>query len=92
MSRKTKVILALAVVAALILAGLVIYWELSHGNRRLVDTKNRFDYAIIALPNGESVEGKVSSWIDYSDSDVVQVTIKGKTYLTSYTNVCLINN
>ena len=42
MSRKTKVILALAVVAALILAGLVIYWELSHGNRRLArHTPNR---------------------------------------------------
>ena len=92
MSRKTKVILALAVVAALILAGLLIYWELSHGNRRLGDTSNRFDYAIIGLPNGETVEGKVSSWNDYSDSDVVQVTIKGKTYLTSYVNVCLINN
>ena len=57
-----------------------------------IDTKNRFDRAIIRLPNGEIVEGKVSSWLDYGDSDVVQVTIAGKTYLTHYSNVCLIED
>ena len=92
MQKKTKVIIIFVVILALIVAGFIIYWETSHGNRRLVDTKYRFDYAIIRLPNDEVVEGKVSSWLDYSDSDVVQVTIKGKTYLTSYNNVCLINN
>ena len=91
MKKSTKVLIIVLLVVALIIAGLIIYWEVNHGNRRLIDTKNRFDYAIIALPNGESVEGKVSSWLDYSDSDVVQVTIDGKTYLTHYTNVCLID-
>ena len=86
-----KILIAIIAVIVLILAGLVIYWEITHGNRSLLDTKNRFDYAIISLPNGEVVEGKVSSWLDYSDSDVVQITIDGKTYLTSYVNACLID-
>ena len=84
-------IIAAAVIIVLV-AAFIIYWETSHGNRQLVDLKNRFDRAIIGLPNGEFVEGKVSSWTDYADSDVVQVTINGKTYLTSYTNVVLIND
>ena len=74
------------------IAALIFYWEATHGNRRLVDTKNRFDRAIIALPNGQTVEGKISSWLDYSDSDVVQITLDGKTYLTHYTNVVLIDD
>ena len=40
---------------------------------------------------GQVVDGKVSSWLDFDDSDAVQITIDGKTYLTHYTNVCLIN-
>ena len=92
MKAKHKIIIAAIVIVVLIAAGLVVYWEATHGNRRLVDTKNRFDRAIISLPNGEVVDGKISSWLDYSDSDVVQITIGGKTYLTHYSNVCLIEN
>ena len=91
MKTKTKVLIAVIVVVVLIIVGLVIYWETTHGNRRLIDTKYRFDRAIISLPNGEVVDGKVSSWLDYSDSDVVQITVGGKTYLTHYSNVCLID-
>ena len=89
---KTKIIIAVAVILAIALAGVLIYWETSHGNRRVVDTKYRFDRAIIRLPDGEIVQGKVSSWLDYSDSDVVQITIGGKTYLTHYSNACLIDD
>ena len=89
---KKKLIIAGIILVIIAIAALVIYWETTHGNRRLVDTKYRFDRAIIRMPNGETVEGKVSSWLDYADSDVVQVTIGGKTYLTSYVNVCLIDD
>ena len=89
---KQKIIIAVAVILVVALAGLVIYWESSHGNRRLIDTKYRFNRAVIRLPDGEIVSGKVSSWLDYTDSDVVQVTIGGKTYLTHYSNVCLISD
>ena len=92
MKTKTKVLIAVGIVAALILVGLALSWEATHGNRRLIDTKNRFDRAVIRLPNGEVVDGKVSSWLDYSDSDVVLISIEGKTYLTHYSNVCLIDD
>ena len=92
MKTKTKFIIAVVVICALIIVGLIVYWETMHGNRRLIDTKYRFDRAIISLPNGEVVEGKISSWLDYADSDVVQITLGGKTYLTHYANVCLIDD
>lgn len=89
---KKKVIIALIIIFVLLIAGFIGYWELTHGNRSVVDLSHRFDRAIIGLPNGEVVEGKVTSWLDFSDSDVVQVTVDGKTYLTSYNNICLIND
>ena len=92
MKKNIKIIIAIVVVVVVLIAAFVIYWETHHGNQRLIDLNYRFDRAIIQLPNGEVVEGKVSSWNDYSDSDIVQVTIAGKTYLTSYVNVCLIND
>lgn len=61
------------------------------GNQQIFDTTYSFEYVYIALPNGKSVEGKVTSWRDYEDSDVVQVTVNGKTYLTHYTNVVLVS-
>ena len=88
---KRKIIIGVAIALVIALAGFVIFWETSHGNRQLIDTQYRFNRAIIKLPNGEVVDGKVSSWIDYDDSDTVQVTIDGKTYLTHYANVCLIH-
>lgn len=90
MKNKKWIVVAVAIIALLIV-GVFVSWEAVHGNRQLVDWKNRFNYAIIRLPNGEVAEGKVTSWLDYDDSDVVQITMNGKTYLTHYTNVCLIN-
>ena len=89
---KKKLIIAGVIILVIAIAVLVIYWETTHGNRRLIDTKNRFDRAIISLPNGEAVEGKVSSWLDYNDSDIVLITMEGKTYLTHYSNVVLIDD
>ena len=61
-----------------------------YGNReRGWDTKWNFEHVIIQLGNGELIEGKVDSWRDFSESDAVQVTIGGITYLTHYSNVIL---
>ena len=60
------------------------------GNRMLIDTTYEFDEAIVALPNGEIVEGKVESWMDYEDGDQIQVRIAGTTYLVHSENVALI--
>ena len=90
--KRIKLIVIVAAIVVALIIGAGIYWEATHGNRQLVDLRNRFDYAVIRLPNGEVVEGKVTSWLDYDDSDVVQIKIDGKTYLTHYANVCLISD
>ena len=89
---KKKAIIVIAVVAVLLITGGVIYWQTHIGNRQLMDVNYHFDSAMVKLPNGEVVEGKLNSWLDFDDSDVIQVKIDGKTYLTSYVNVCLIDD
>ena len=61
-------------------------------NKQLVDMTYSYEYAIIGLPNGEVVEGKVSSWTDFEDGDQIQVKIDGKTYLVHSSNVVLISD
>ena len=61
-------------------------------NKQLVDLTYSYEYAIIGRPNGETVEGKVSSWTDFEDGDQLQVRIDGKTYLVHSSNVVLISN
>jgi hypothetical protein len=60
------------------------------GNRQVGwDTTQTFTYAIVELGNGELIEGTVTSWRDFDDSDVVQFTMNGVTYLTHYSKVIL---
>lgn len=60
------------------------------GNRQVGwDTTQTFRWAIIRLGNGELIEGTVESWRDFEDGDEVQLTIRGVTYLTHYSNVIL---
>lgn len=60
------------------------------GNRQVGwDTTQTFTYAILDLGNGELIEGTVESWRDFKDSDVVQFTMNGITYLTHYSKVIL---
>ena len=82
-----KLIVLLAAIIALLSAAL-----LSGCNKQMVDLTYSYEYAIIGLPNGETVEGKVSSWTDYEDGDQLQVKINGKTYLVHSSNVVLISN
>ena len=61
------------------------------GNRQLFDTTYTFDKAIISMPDGSVVSGKVSSWRDYEDGDQIQVVIDGTTYLVHSSNIVLMN-
>ena len=61
------------------------------GNQSWFDTTYSFERVQIAMPDGSVIEGKVQSWQDYEDSDVVQVKVGGKVYLTHYMNVVLIS-
>lgn len=60
------------------------------GNRTIIDTTWSFERAIVFLPNGEKIEGNVTSWSEFDGSDMIQVTIDGKTYLTHSSNVVMI--
>jgi ribosomal protein S1 len=60
-------------------------------NKQLVDLTYSYERAIVQLPNGDIVEGKVSSWTDFEDGDQIQVKIDGKTYLVHSENIALIS-
>lgn len=49
-----------------------------------------FTYAYIVLDGQEIAKGAITQWRDYDNSDVVQVLVNGKYYLTHYSNVVLI--
>ena len=83
-----KILLALMLVVIVVLSTAL----LSGCNKQMLDLTYSYEYAIIGLPNGEVVEGKVSSWTDYEDGDQLQVKINGKTYLVHSSNVVLISN
>ena len=60
------------------------------GNRQIgIDMTHTFQWGIIQLGNGELIEGEVTAWRDFNESDVVQLTINNITYLTHYSNVIL---
>ena len=64
-------------------------------NTQFIEMTCLYDRAIIYLPNGEIVEGRVSSWTSWTsfgDGGAVQIKIDGKTYLTHLCNVCLIDD
>ena len=83
-----KKLIALLLVVILALSVML----LAGCNKQLVDLTYSYEYAIIGLPNGETIEGKVSSWTDYEDGDQLQIRIDGKTYLVHSSNVVLISN
>lgn len=82
MKKKVLVVLGLAGVVCALCSGC---------NKQLLDTTLSFERAIVYLPNGEVIEGKVQSWKDYEDGDQIQVKIGGKQYLVHSSNVVLIS-
>lgn len=89
-TKKTLIRILSIVVTALILLSICVM-ATGCGNKRIFDTTWTFERAIIFLPDGEKIEGKIAHWDDYEGSDMIQVTIDGKTYLTHSTNVIMIS-
>ena len=83
---KKIIALLLALVIALSVA------LLAGCNKQMVDLTYSYERAILSLPNGEIVEGRVSSWTDFEDGDQIQVKIDGKTYLVHSSNIVLISD
>ena len=76
---------------ALIVSAIAFAMSLTGCNKQIVDLTYSYERAIISLPNGEIVDGKVQSWTDYEDGDQIQVKIDGVTYLVHSSKVVLIS-
>ena len=59
-------------------------------NRKMVDMTYKFDTAIVVLADGSVVKGKCQNWLDFENSDMIQVKIDNKTYLVHSVNCTLI--
>lgn len=81
---KRAICLALAALALLmILSG-------CETNMAMLDTAWKFSYGYVYLGGEKIAEGKVDSWLDFENSDMIQVKINGKVYLTHSANVVLV--
>ena len=87
-NRKKLLTIIVCLVTFIILTGGIFAFT---GNRQIFDTTYRFEKAILSLPDGTVVSGKVDSWRDYEDGDQIQVKIDGTTYLVHSSNIVLIN-
>lgn len=76
---------------AIIVSSIVLAVYLVACNKQVVDLTYSYERAIISLPNGEIVEGKVQSWTDFEDGDQIQVKIDGVTYLLHASQIVLIS-
>ena len=79
-------------ILAVMLTSLMILGLPGCGNKDMFDTVYTFDRAIIELPNGEVVEGRIDRWTDYEDGDQIQITIDGTIYLVHSSKCVLIND
>lgn len=76
---------------AIAMGTIVLTMSLSGCNKQIVDLTYSYERAIISLPNGEIVDGKVQSWTDFEDGDQIQVKIDGVTYLVHSSQAALIS-
>lgn len=81
-----------SVLILMLVTVLVTVLVMSGCNKQMVDLTYSYERAVLSLPNGEVIEGKVSSWTDFEDGDQIQVRIDGKTYLVHSSNIVLISD
>ena len=92
MKNKAIIYMSFIVIITVVMSILFAYTNAyAWGNNSWFDTAYSFEYVQIAMPDGSVVEGKCQSWQDYENSDVVQVKVNDKVYLTHYMNVVLIS-
>lgn len=86
-------ILAIVLVFAITIGGIFLVRNtrniIFNGNEQVIDTNWRYNWAILQLGNGELIEGSITSWKDFNESDMIQFTMNGITYLTHSSNVIL---
>lgn len=81
-----------AAIGAIFFIILFIYMLLSGCNKQMIDTTYKYNRAIIQLPDGTVIDGKVQSWTDFEDGDQIQVKIDGVTYLVHSSDIALIKD
>ena len=92
MRKKNKGAYILTAIAIVAVIAICVYGAIFFiGNKQIFDTNQRFDYAIISLPNGDVITGPVDRWTDFEDGDQIQVTIRGVTYLVHSSNCALVD-
>lgn len=84
MKKYIAIILTVALLVCVLACGCAAW------NKQIIDVTYKFDRAIISLPDGTIVDGKVQSWTDFEDGDQLQIKIDGTTYLVHSTNAVLI--
>ena len=82
-----KIIVVLLMVA---IAVIMAACSTQVGNRAYGNDVQTFTYAYIRLGDKDIVQGYITQWRDYNDSDAVQIMIDGKYYLTHYSCVVMI--
>ena len=80
------------ILAALVVIIVVVALLLVSCNRQIIDVTYAYNRAILSLPNGEVIDGKITSWMDYKNSDQIQVKINGVSYLVHSSNIVLIDD
>ncbi len=88
--KKKGITILIVIVILAVLAGVALLIHSEFYNKTIIDLTYAYDTAIIKLPNGEVVQGKVESWTDYKDGDQLQIKVNGKVYLVHSANVVLI--
>lgn len=80
------------ILAALVVFIVVMALLLVSCNRQIIDVTYAYNRAILSLPNGEIIDGKITSWMDYENSDQIQVKINGVSYLVHSSNIVLVDD
>ncbi len=86
--KKKNNVFAIAIVALLFL---IVVLCSTGCNKQVVDFTYSYERAVLCLPNGEVIDGKVQSWKDFDDGDQIQVKINGKQYLVHSEDIVLIS-
>ena len=71
----------------------LIMFILTSCNHGIIDTKYQYNYAIMILPNGTIIEGKIIRYNDYEGEQLQLVSEDGNIYLvnSSYTTLISIS-
>lgn len=86
--KKIVVCLCLIVISALMLTAC---GSSEKGNRVTYGKDvQTFTYAYVRLGDKDIVEGYITQWRDYDNSDTIQLMINGKYYLTHYSCVVMV--